>query len=150
MSSDPLLQQAIDRFWETIPPTWSRIRSRVHATASEHFGITVEQFHILRHIRKGFGSVSELAQVKQISRPAISQAVDVLVCKGLITRRQSAGDRRYVELELTKNGDELLNGIFQKNRAWMEEKLSSLSADELDALVRGMDILQKTFDESPE
>ena len=62
-SKEILLQQTIDRFWETIPPLWSRIRSHLRSTAAEHFGITVEQFHILRHIHRGKNSVCELAAV---------------------------------------------------------------------------------------
>ncbi len=72
----------------------------------------MEQFHILRHIRRGLGSVSELAEVKQISRSAISQAVDLLVERGLICRLQNAQDRRNIPLELTEAGNSLLDTIW--------------------------------------
>lgn len=140
-----LLRQAAERYWEVVPPNWMTIRNRVRATATEEFGITLEQFHTLRYIRRGLRSVKEVAEAKQISRPAISQAVDTLVDKGLITRRQSGGDRRYVELELTDSGNALLDAIFQKNRTWMMGKLTALSADELDCLMKGMDALNKAF-----
>lgn len=149
--SDPapneLLQRAIDRFWESVPPTWNRIRANVRGIAAEKFGITLEQFHILRHIRKGSGSVSELAEAKGISRPAISQALDVLVSKGLVTRRQQAGDRRFVQLELTENGEELLSAIFRENRAWMEEKLSILTPEEMTGVVKALDALRSAFED---
>jgi DNA-binding MarR family transcriptional regulator len=145
--SDELTQQAIDRFWETVPPTWNRIRRRLRASASEDFGITVEQFHILRHIRKGFHTVSELADERLISRPAASQIVEVLASKGLVERCQSVGDRRRVDLELTDNGNALLNAIFQQNRIWMQSKLASLNEGELTRLLGGLEILQKAFDE---
>jgi DNA-binding MarR family transcriptional regulator len=58
------------------------------------FGITMEQFHILRHIRRGYRSVKDLAEKKQINRSAVSQAIDALVSKGLVTRIQESGDRR--------------------------------------------------------
>ena len=96
-TTEELRQKAIDRFWETIPPVWNQVRNNLRSIAAEKFEISVEQFHILRHIRKGITSVSELADVKQISRPAISQAVDVLVEKGLISRQQDADDRRFVQ-----------------------------------------------------
>ena len=76
-------QTAIDEFWATIPPVWNRIKGNLRSIAEENYDISVEQFHILRHIRKGLTSVSELAEVKQISRSAISQAVDLLVEPGL-------------------------------------------------------------------
>jgi DNA-binding MarR family transcriptional regulator len=127
---------------------WNRIRENVRAIATEYFDVTVEQFHVLRHIRKGAGSVSELAEVRQISRPAISQAVDVLVDKGLITRQQDTVDRRHVHLTLTPEGNAMLNTIFQKNRTWMEEKMASLNSEELASISRALSLLKVTFDDS--
>jgi DNA-binding MarR family transcriptional regulator len=146
LTSEPTLHLAIERFWETFPSVWDSIRGNVRMIATENFEITVEQFHILRHIRKGRGSVSELAEVKQISRSAISQAVDVLVDKGIINRQTNPEDRRYVTLELTKSGNDLLNAIFEKNRAWMMLKMASISQEELNNIIRAMEILKKTFD----
>jgi DNA-binding MarR family transcriptional regulator len=148
--SDTLTQQTIERFWETIPPTWNRIRQRIRASASEDFGISVEQFHILRHIRKGFRTISALAEERLISRPAASQIVDALVGKGLVERCPSAEDRRRVDLTLTEAGNELLNAIFQQNRAWMQTRLAALDEDELARLLDGLEVLQRAFGESGE
>ena len=74
-ASDYLRNQAIDRFWETIPPLWGMIRTHIRGEATKNFDISVEQFHILRHVRRGTGSISELATAKNISRPAISLAL---------------------------------------------------------------------------
>jgi DNA-binding MarR family transcriptional regulator len=145
--TDALLQQTIDRFWESFPPTWNRIRTNVRGIAAEKFGITVEQFHILRHIRKGYGSVSELAEAKGISRPAISQAVELLVSKGLVTRHQSAEDRRFVQLALTASGEDLLSAIFRENRTWMEAKLSVLTPTQMNLINDALDVLKSTFEE---
>ena len=49
--SERLQNQAIDRFWETVPPLWGMIRTHIRAEATKNFDITVEQFHILRHVR---------------------------------------------------------------------------------------------------
>ncbi len=149
-TTEELQRQTIDRFWETIPPVWNLVRSHLRCIASENFEISVEQFHILRHIRKGITSVSELAAVKQISRPAISQAVDILVDKGLIARQQDAEDRRYVHLRLTPEGDDLLNQIFQENRAWMTEKMSTFDSEALNSVIAGLEILKAIFEESPD
>lgn len=146
ITTDELLQQVIDRFWESVPPTWNRIRTNVRGIAAEKFGITVEQFHILRHIRKGHGSVSELAEAKGISRPAISQAVELLVNRGLVTRRQNPEDRRFVQLELTENGEQLLSAIFRENRAWMEGKLSVHTPEQMTQIIAALDVLKTAFD----
>jgi DNA-binding MarR family transcriptional regulator len=132
------LQQAIDRFWETIPPVWNTVRSHLRSVAAEEFGMTVEQFHSLRLIRKGYRTASEIAQAKQISRPAVSQAVETLVQKGLVSRQQSQADRRYVQLELTDEGARTLDQIFGQTRRWMESRMGSLSQEDLQALSNGM------------
>ena len=137
------LGQAVEVFWETFPPFWHEVRAYIRQVAVEQFDLNVEQFHILRHIRKGQGSVSEIAEAKHISRPAISQAVDVLVNKGLVRRTQNLQDRRHVSLDLTPEGNALLDAIFDQTRRRMEQMLALLSADELQALIGSMESLKK-------
>lgn len=136
------LRQTVETFWETFPPFWHGIRAHIRQVAAEQFEISVEQFHILRHIRRGESSVSELAEAKNISRPAISQAVDTLVNKGLITRARDSHDRRYIHLSLTEAGDALLDAIFEDTRQWMMQTLSPLSEEDLQALIQGMNSLR--------
>jgi DNA-binding MarR family transcriptional regulator len=141
-----ILEQTLDKFWESVPPLWSHIRAHIRAVATEDFDISVEQFHILRFIRRGCGSVSELAEARNISRPAISQGLDALVNKGLVTRMQSKEDRRYVELGLTSEGNALLDSVFQNTREWMKESLETFSQEELELAMRGMEILKKMIE----
>jgi DNA-binding MarR family transcriptional regulator len=138
-----IFEHALDRFWETIPPLWGNIRAHIRSLAAEQFAISVEQFHILRHIRRGHWSVSELAEAKNISRPAISQGVDLLVNKGLISRAPNPDDRRYVHLELTPEGNALLDAIFRDTRAWMQAQMGSFSREELETIIRAMEALKK-------
>jgi DNA-binding MarR family transcriptional regulator len=137
------LRQAVDGFWETFPPLWRMIQTHIREVAVEQFNITVEQFHILRHIRRGRDSVSALAKVKDISRPAISQSVDLLVTKGLIIRTTDPRDRRHVKLDLTADGNALMDAIFGDTRQWMMKTFSLLSAGEIQALTRSMESLKK-------
>jgi DNA-binding MarR family transcriptional regulator len=145
-STERLRDQAIDRFWETVPPLWNTVRSHIRATATAKFDITVEQFHVLRYVRRGTASMSELATAKNISRPAISQAVDILVNKGFLTRVQSTQDRRVVELALTEAGNELLDTVFKETRGWMKERMSALTADELETISKAMEALKKMLE----
>jgi nucleoside triphosphatase len=137
------LRQAVDAFWETIPPLWQRIRGRIRQTAAEQFGLSVEQFHILRHIRRGQDTVSELAEAKNISRAAVSQAVEAMVQRGLICRATDSRDRRHIRLALTDAGDALLDAVFDDTRRWMMQLLSPLSDVELDALAQVLESLRK-------
>jgi DNA-binding MarR family transcriptional regulator len=144
------LRQTIDQFWDTVPTVWSLIRNHVRTIATEQFDISVGQFHVLRHIRKGLTSVRDIADVRQISRPAVSQEVDLLVEKGLITRCQEADDRRFVHLALTPEGEVLLNQVFQQNRAWMMEKMASISIEDLGLITDGLALLKTAFTEPTE
>jgi DNA-binding MarR family transcriptional regulator len=138
-----LLQQTVETFWETFPPFWHRVRAHIRQSAEQH-EISVEQFHILRHIRRGQCSVSELADAKNISRSAVSQGVDALVNKGTILRATNANDRRHIQLTLTDSGNALLDSIFEDTRQWMMQTLTPLSDDELQMLTQVMDFLRKT------
>ena len=144
--SERLREQTIDRFWETIPPVWNFVRTHIRGTATAKFDITVEQFHVLRYVRRGPNSMSELATAKNISRPAISQAVDTLVKKGLLTRIQSSTDRRVIELALTNQGNALLDTVFKENRVWMKERMSTLTTDELETIGKAMEALKKILE----
>lgn len=137
------LEQTLDKFWETIPPLWGYIRAHIRAVATENFEISVEQFHILRFIRRGYQTVSDLADARNISRPAVSNGVDALVHKGLVARTPDQEDRRRISLNLTAAGNALLDSVFQNTREWMKASMVDLSAEELDAAVRGMEVLQR-------
>jgi DNA-binding MarR family transcriptional regulator len=150
MTTESLLQHTIERFWDTVPPVWGHVRGNARTTAVQDFKITLEQFHILRHIRRGAHSAADLAQRQLISRPAITQAVDLLVEKGLVTRQQDRQDRRYIQLELTKSGNALLDSVFTKNRRWMAGKMATLSPTELKTILHALDILKTTFDPTTE
>lgn len=142
-SIERLREQAIDRFWETIPSLWGTVRAHLRAQAAGQFDISVEQFHVLRYVRRGIGSISELAAARNISRPAISQAVDALVNKGLIKRVQNKQDRRYVELTLTDAGGRLLDEVFKEAREWMKERMGALSAAELEIVIHAMEVMRR-------
>ena len=146
--SDEKLQQVVDLFWETIPPAWNSVRSQVRSIATEKFDVTVEQFHILRHIRGGACSVSELAVVGHISRPAISQAIELLVNKGLVSRQTSLRDRRFGVLGLTPQGAGLLEKIFCQASNWMKTRLSRLEKEDLEVVKAGLTHLRETLCEA--
>ncbi|MGA2503912.1 MAG: MarR family transcriptional regulator [Anaerolineales bacterium] len=143
ISSSELLRHAVDIFWETYPPLWRMIQAHIREVAVEQFHISVDQFHILRHIRRGRNSVSELAEVRDISRPAVSQCVDLLVTRGLIFRTTDIQDRRHIKLDLTADGNALMDAIFGNTRQWMVEMFNQLNADEIQAFTASMDSLKK-------
>ncbi len=137
---------ALDRFWETVPPLWGQIRARIRAVARESFHLGVEQFQVLRLIRQGRDSVSEIAAARNISRSAVSQAVDVLCHRGLLTRAEDPSDRRHTRLTLTRQGNDVLDSVFGETRAWMKSKIAAFGPEELEGIVAAMESLSKMLD----
>ena len=144
-SSEELLLQTIDQVIDVLPAAWDRIRSVMRSDAVKNFGVTMDQFHILHYIRRGYTSVADLAEKKQISRPAASQMVDALVLKGLVTRQTNPSDHRSIDLALTDHALEVMGVNRKKKQLWMKDQMSSLSAEELLEVYRAMEILKKTF-----
>jgi DNA-binding MarR family transcriptional regulator len=148
MAKQTTLPDVIDKFWETIPPVWHQTRHIIRRVAVEQFKMTVEQFQVLRRIRRGSDSVSALADVSQTSRSSVSKAVDALVNKGLVSRLSDTHDRRYVHLALTEEGARLMYGVYAETEKWLMEKFQSLTAEELDLMLQAMEIFQKVFGET--
>lgn len=136
-------RKAADQFWEAIPPIWHLLRAQTDKTARERFDITGGQFHVLRRIKRGKTSVSDLADARHISRPTVSRKVENLVEKGLVSRRESREDRRFVVLDLTQAGETALRVIYSSSRAWLEEQLDRLDDQELETIIKAFEALSK-------
>lgn len=136
-------KESVDLFWEAIPPLWDLIRSQLDKNARDNFEITGGHFHVLRRIKRGDATISNLADARHISRPVVSRKVDSLVEKGLVSRRESPEDRRFTVLELTPQGDQILEVLRASNREWLEDKLGSLDNQELEIVIEAFALLKK-------
>jgi DNA-binding MarR family transcriptional regulator len=80
--------------------------------------------------------VRSLAAAFGISNSAVSQQVDRLVSRGLLSRTDDPEDRRRVCLRLTENGEQAVGDISRATRAQLEEALTALTDEELTELER--------------
>ncbi|MEN6400100.1 MAG: MarR family winged helix-turn-helix transcriptional regulator [Rectinema sp.] len=150
IENSEMLFDTVTSIMDTLPTVWNRIRSNLRAAAIKKFGISLDQFHTLRYIRRGYDTVTSLAEVRQISAPATSQAVEVLVQKGLVTRTQQQEDRRCVRLALTPYASKILDENYDETLEWVKQKMLHMSKDELETVKRAMQILQSTFSPNAE
>lgn len=140
----------IDVFWESIPPVWRGTRAQIRAIAAQRFGLTVEQFQALRRIRKGYDSVSALAEEGRLSRSQASRAVDALVRRKLVARLTDEKDRRRVHLSLTAKGEQTLNAIFDETEVWLAERFKTLSSSQAQDVARALSLLREAFFPKPQ
>jgi DNA-binding MarR family transcriptional regulator len=78
--------------------------SQAFARRLEASGVTVAEWVILREIYGGDDTTSPsvVAELTGLTRGAVSKLISRLLEKGLVTRKESSGDRRYQDIELTQ------------------------------------------------
>jgi DNA-binding MarR family transcriptional regulator len=105
-------------------------RRRRYSELLRSFEITLPQLHLIQLARrKGPISPSAAAALLDCDRPTATLVAQKCVARGWLSRRRSDADRRSARLELSGEGEELLDRI-EKARI-----LSSASVgDPLDAL----------------
>lgn len=107
-------------------------------------GITVQQWLIMLYLEGGTEIpyfdrddhmkpmlASELADALYVSRPNITNLVNVLLQKKLIVQVEDAEDRRRKRLQLAPAGRELLERLAPGRDAFNENLLGHLNADQL-------------------
>lgn len=82
-----------------------RTAARTLAEALAEDGCTVDQWRVLHGLADGRGhAMGELAADLVIPQASLTRLVDGLADLGLVYRRQGDGDRRRVELHLSRQG----------------------------------------------
>ena len=84
--------------------------------------------------------ITEVAAFMGVSNAAASKAVDRLVRRGLLSRREAQEDRRAVEVALTEQGRRLLDRYEMVTATTLEEIFGDISAD---GLQRTADLLDE-------
>ena len=82
--------------------------------------------------------VSELADMEQMSRPAMSAHVKRLMQLGYLQREQAKGDsdRRRIGLTVTRSGTSYLRTVSERRVDWLAQRLAELGREDRSALDR--------------
>src|SRR6266702_3978984 len=112
-----------------------RALTRYAAAGIEDTGLGNSDFRVLEVLlHKGPLPVNTIGPVVDLTAGSISMAVDRLVEKGLVSRVESAEDRRVRIVALTPCGKDLIAGAFRKHSLQMKRVFSELSTEELRGL----------------
>jgi DNA-binding MarR family transcriptional regulator len=100
---------------------------------------------LLAEVRHAPGlGVSELAAIEHVARSVMSERVKRLEQAGLIALDpRPQADRRRVGLVITEAGRDLLEAITIRRRAWMADRLATLSAPERAAVETAVASLER-------
>jgi DNA-binding MarR family transcriptional regulator len=92
--------------------------------------------------------VSELADMEQMSRPAMSAHIKRLMQLGYVQREIAKGevDRRRVGLSVTRSGTQYLKTVSERRADWLTDRLSELGVEERSALDKATKSLKMLLD----
>jgi MarR family 2-MHQ and catechol resistance regulon transcriptional repressor len=112
-----------------------RALTRYAAAGIEDTGLGDSDFRVLEVLlHKGPLPVNTIGPIVDLTPGSISIAVDRLFAKGLVSRIESADDRRVRIVALTPRGKDLIVPAFRKHAGQMRRVFSELSPEELNGL----------------
>ena len=114
-------------------------------------GVTQSQILVMRVLNHyGDMKVSDISKELDLSNSTVSGIIDRLVEKKIVQRKRSDEDRRIVMISLAdeyrqpvKKG---LNAFAQK----MRKALSTMTEEDVESIIRGLEKLEKILEESQE
>jgi len=131
--------QGTDHVWLVMMKAM-RALTRYAAAGIEETGLGLSDFGVLEVLlHKGPLPVNTIGPVVDLTAGSISIAVDRLVKKGLVSRVESAEDRRVRIVALTSRGKALIDSAFRKHSGQMKKVFAELSPEEL----RGLEVALK-------
>jgi MarR family transcriptional regulator, 2-MHQ and catechol-resistance regulon repressor len=131
--------QGADHVWLVMMKAM-RALTKYAAAGIEETGLGLSDFAVLEALlHKGPLPVNTIGPIVDLTPGSISIAVDRLFAKGLVTRVESAEDRRVRIVALTPRGKSLIDSAFRKHSGQMKRVFSELSPEEL----RGLEVALK-------
>lgn len=128
---------------EIIPFVMRSIRAEMRGLAQPD--LSVAQFRILARLDLRAHSNKELAEWIGVSTATMSRTMDGLVNQGFVHRKQTAHDRREVELSLTTRGQKKFETIKSKTKSRLKERILPRSRADRMQLEQGLMILMEIF-----
>jgi MarR family 2-MHQ and catechol resistance regulon transcriptional repressor len=126
--------QSTDHAWLVMMKA-TRALTRYAAVDIEETGLGLSDFAVLEVLlHKGPLPVNTIGPIVDLTAGSISIAVDRLFAKGLVSRVESAEDRRVRIVALTPRGKDLIVPAFRKHSAQMKKVFSDLTPEELSGL----------------
>jgi DNA-binding MarR family transcriptional regulator len=126
------------RLSELLAPLWSYLNRRSSAQLFEMVAELDSSFSQVKMLflleDGGEHSVKEIATHLGLSLPAASRAVDGLILRGYVTRRESAQDRRSRLIALTDDGREVVERVLRARLKTLEAFADELTPEEREGL----------------
>ena len=93
-----------------------------------HLEITIISF---LHNNPGRDTAKEICETRMLPKGNVSQGVDALIQKGLLTRAVDSADRRRIHLTLTDRATPIVQDVEQAKARFYQRNFSCFTAEEL-------------------
>jgi DNA-binding MarR family transcriptional regulator len=134
----------------------SALHGATHAALSgmepdlESEGLTQCTFWALYRLTSGGADhPGAIARQLGVTRPSVTQSVDQLVARGLVSRSRSEEDRRVVRLEVTAAGRHAVARLVRRLDQRFSEALAGCPTAEVESAARVLDTLAEGLREAP-
>src|SRR5690349_1241314 len=97
--------------------------------------------------RHGPLTPSELAKIERIQRPTATRILAGLTGKELVSRAADPSDKRCSIVTITPHGKAMLKRIRGRKNAYLARRMKELPDDEVAALERAAEILERVLEE---
>jgi len=120
----------------------------MHDKCKEEIDLTPTHFHILFSLEEvGMIATTHLAKQLMISNPNMTPLIQKLMNRHYIERIQNEEDRRYIYIQLTKEGKDLLKNIKLSIMEQFKLKIKNLNDQDIEKLSNSLfnlkEILEK-------
>lgn len=122
--------------------------NRISSETMEPFGVTSQQYNILRILRgteEGLPTL-DLADRMVVHSPGVTRLIDRLVKKELVTRERSEKDRRVVICKVTEKGLTLLAKMDQPVADMNRKIVGNLDDEQLKNLIDLLSLMRNKGD----
>ena len=125
----------------------SRSLDKFSKYMSTNFKITLPQLICMNELgRTGSAKMSTLIKSVNINNSAMTGIVDRLETKGYVTRYRKAGDRRSVYIEITSQGRQFLDELYQNGNFACFFNIEELTDEEAKELDSSLDRILNSID----
>ena len=105
-------------------------------------GITLSQCHAIVEIgRRGSINLNDLADLLNVDKSTMSRTINNLVESGLAARDLDNGDRRYVVIQLTEDGQRFFENTETSMERYYQTILSRIPEDKRDQVMESLSLL---------
>ena len=106
------------------------------------FDITIPQFNALLVLRdNGDMTIGDLGNRLFLASSTATDLIDRMERDGLVMRERDSSDRRVVRLHMQEKGHQMIREVMENRKRYLNEILSHLSPDEIEALKNSLESL---------